>query len=79
MEAYSVLTPPAVSGKNTSNIFWTQEHQWGNFVKKVIFPLEKMKILSKNLKKKKFGMTRNINFLMENQGLIDHGPYEQFP
>ena len=26
-------------GKNTSNIFWTQDHQWGTFVKKVIFPL----------------------------------------
>ena len=25
-------------GKNTSNIFWTQDHQWGTFVKKVIFP-----------------------------------------
>ena len=44
-----------------SNIFWTQDHQWGNFVKKVIFPLEKMKILIhfRKIWKKKFGLTRN--------------------
>ena len=35
-----------------SNIFWTQDHQWGTFVKKVIFPLEKMKILFKKSEKK---------------------------
>ena len=37
--------PPPHGGKNTSNIVWTHDHQWGSFVKKVIFPLEKLKIL----------------------------------
>ena len=37
-------------GKNTSNIFWTQDHPWGAFGENLIFPLEKLKILRKILK-----------------------------
>ena len=43
-------SPPRVSEKNTSNIFWTQDHQWGTFGENMIFPLEKLKILRKILK-----------------------------
>ena len=39
--------PRQLVEKNTSNIFWTQDHQWGTFAKKVIFPLEKLEILGK--------------------------------
>ena len=38
MESFQEGAPPPTQrfgGKNTGNIFWTQDHQWGTFVKKL--------------------------------------------
>ena len=50
VKAQDPAPPPRFSEKNTSNIFWTQDHQWGTFGEDMIFPLEKLKILRKILK-----------------------------